>query len=232
MVAIIASGGAKKTDEDVDVIWIDAVTSFSYGFQSTMTEHPIESGATVNDHVFTRNPSFQISGVIGGYPVLDASGQTIFADNLVDKGAGVSSGKTGVYSPAPSRTQYAYELLMKMWKYKTRFTLIEELDRFDDCFITSLNIDRTSETADSLFVSMTVVQARLVQSAKTRIYNVSSDYQDRASGTSSGTGSGSSDTKKEVNPDEVFLGNTKQAGGRVLNAYENMIKVMNETQEK
>ena len=50
--------------EKGDLIWIDAVIQFNRTFQSSVTKHPIETGAFVSDHTIVENPVLNISGVI------------------------------------------------------------------------------------------------------------------------------------------------------------------------
>jgi hypothetical protein len=50
--------------ESGDVIWMDAVLSFSESYSSTVTKHQIESGSSISDHVIQENPKFTLSGVV------------------------------------------------------------------------------------------------------------------------------------------------------------------------
>ena len=50
--------------EKGDLIWIDAVVQFGRTFASSVTKHPIETGAFVSDHTIIENPILTISGVI------------------------------------------------------------------------------------------------------------------------------------------------------------------------
>lgn len=47
-----------------DLIWFDAILSYGRSFSSTVSKHPIESGASVVDNVTQDNPKFSLSGVI------------------------------------------------------------------------------------------------------------------------------------------------------------------------
>jgi hypothetical protein len=47
-----------------DLIWFDAVVSYSRQYTSSVTKHPVESGGTITDNVSQDNPVFTISGVI------------------------------------------------------------------------------------------------------------------------------------------------------------------------
>lgn len=47
-----------------DLIWFDAVLEFSRRYSSTVTKHPVETGAFISDHVVTDNPVMTINGVL------------------------------------------------------------------------------------------------------------------------------------------------------------------------
>ncbi len=47
-----------------DLIWMDAVVSYSRQYSSSITKHPIESGSTITDNVSKENPKFSLTGVI------------------------------------------------------------------------------------------------------------------------------------------------------------------------
>lgn len=47
-----------------DLIWFDAILSYDRSYTSTVSKHPIESGATVVDNVTQENPRFSVNGVI------------------------------------------------------------------------------------------------------------------------------------------------------------------------
>lgn len=50
-----------------DIIGFDAVTSYSKDFASRVTEHPLESGSNVTDHVIRENVRVKIRGVFSDY---------------------------------------------------------------------------------------------------------------------------------------------------------------------
>ena len=47
-----------------DVIWMDAVLSFSESYSSSVTKHQIESGSSISDHIIEENAKFNLSGVV------------------------------------------------------------------------------------------------------------------------------------------------------------------------
>lgn len=47
-----------------DLLWFDAVLDFSRRYSSTVTKHPVETGAFISDHIITDNPVLIINGVL------------------------------------------------------------------------------------------------------------------------------------------------------------------------
>ena len=47
-----------------DLIWLDAVVTYSRQYSSSITKHPIESGSSITDNVSKENPRFSINGII------------------------------------------------------------------------------------------------------------------------------------------------------------------------
>jgi len=50
--------------ESGDVVWMDAVLSFSESYSASVTKHQIESGSSISDHIIQDNARFTISGVV------------------------------------------------------------------------------------------------------------------------------------------------------------------------
>lgn len=50
--------------EDDSVMYLDAVESYTKGYSSNISNHPIDKSAVITDHVSKDNPSFSLRGVI------------------------------------------------------------------------------------------------------------------------------------------------------------------------
>ncbi len=50
--------------EDDSVMYIDAVESYTKGYNSNISNHPIDKSAVITDHVSRDNPSFSLKGII------------------------------------------------------------------------------------------------------------------------------------------------------------------------
>lgn len=50
--------------ENGDVIWFDAVMSYSEDYSGQVTQHPVEDGSNISDNFVTANERFQLQGII------------------------------------------------------------------------------------------------------------------------------------------------------------------------
>lgn len=75
-----------------DILWFDAILSFTKNYTAQVTKHPIERGGVVSDHVTLDNISFQLSGVISNADFntdrLDNEAQNSLYEYLDDIGTG------------------------------------------------------------------------------------------------------------------------------------------------
>lgn len=47
-----------------DVLWFDAITSFSEQYSASVTKHPIATGGLISDHTIIENTKFSFSGIL------------------------------------------------------------------------------------------------------------------------------------------------------------------------
>ena len=85
--------------EDKEVLsglfYINATERYEITYQNRVTKHPLDSGASITDHVVMENPVFTIQGVISGVDV-DLVYSQIYEESLGDKPMNVR--------PTPSQT--------------------------------------------------------------------------------------------------------------------------------
>lgn len=55
-----------------EVISLDATTSFSESHKANVTEHPVEMGTPISDHVFLSNPTLNLKGIVTDYDVVNS----------------------------------------------------------------------------------------------------------------------------------------------------------------
>lgn len=181
--AIITSG-ALKQDGDTEVIWIDATTSITPNFTTNITEHPIESGSSISDHVYMRNTTIKIEGVIGGSNSLYE-----FQDNLVDSSTLIASPQGNTVNKAANpRVKRAYDEIRQLFDAREPFTLISRLERYPNCIIRSLSLPQNTETSEVLMISMEIEQLRIVSSEEIALLVIEPKQDDATGNTQRGAG--------------------------------------------
>lgn len=124
-------------------IEMDATVEITHNFKSSITEHPVESGAKVTDHVRPENRSFSVKGYVSNHHVAPVIQGNVLGD----------SGR---------RTKIAYDYLNDMWEKAIPFTMVSELDSFPNCVIEDLNIPVTAKNGEAIEINLKIKQLRLV----------------------------------------------------------------------
>lgn len=157
----------------------DCTVSISHKWDNDVTEHPIERGAAVSDHVSQKNAVFEISGIFNQYSLQKYNG------NVVETG---------------QKIQDAYDYLLTLRNTGVPFTLVSKYSTYNDCVVKSLEIPvAPTDGNNTLIFSMTAHQIRQVSSEQVRIAqieNVSIPYQDTAS-------SKTSEGSKQKQPERI-----------------------------
>lgn len=83
--------------EDKEVLsglfYVNATERYEITYQNRVTKHPLDSGASIGDHVVMENPVFTIQGVISGVDV-DLTYSQVYEEVLGDKPMNVRSSQT------------------------------------------------------------------------------------------------------------------------------------------
>lgn len=124
-------------------IELDATVEITHNFRSQITEHPVETGSKVTDHVRPENRSFSIKGYVSNHHVTPVVQGNVLGD----------TGK---------RTKIAYDYLNDMWLNSVPFTMVSELDSYPNCVIEDLNIPVTAKNGEAVELNIKLKQLRLV----------------------------------------------------------------------
>jgi hypothetical protein len=76
-----------------DVVWMDAVLSFSESYSASVTKHQIESGSSISDHIIQDNAKFTISGVITNVDFNRTFDYTNIPTDASNSAGGANAGK-------------------------------------------------------------------------------------------------------------------------------------------
>ena len=181
-VQFIAGGLTPSTDVGPIQTFVefDSTVELTSNFRGDISTHPVESGVRVADHFTRSNPTFTLKGVTTNTPVYEFN-EFSFVPN---------SGK---------RTQSMYDVLVTMYSSGATFTLVADLDSYDNCVIKSIGYTQTVDKVEGLYVDLEIEQIRVVGtervvSAATISANRAADSQPTTDGgTQSGTATTDSD---------------------------------------
>lgn len=127
----------RQTTKSIGGIEIDASLNEQIDFSNTVTDHPIEGGSSITDHVY-ENP-------------------LIVTMECVISNAALTSDDQG-------RAIDAYEQLKLLKSRREPFDVVNALDVYSNMIVQDLGIPRRSDTADSLAFTVVLKQIRIVDS--------------------------------------------------------------------
>lgn len=138
-------GNTTKIEEtSAFLIDVDAYLSESHDFESKVTEHPVESGSVVSDHIILLPPIVNITGIITDTPLL--------------KWNAVS----GLLTPEEGRSLAKIQQMLEMRDAKQLFSISTSLGIYKDYFFIRLSIPFTAEDGYSVKFTATLKKLNLV----------------------------------------------------------------------
>lgn len=176
----------------VDSIGFDLLVSESHSLESQVTEHPVESGATVNDHIRILPRKGSLVGMVTNHPLMRgyrdipdslkkkiarlAGNQGIIADLAASysqtaalfgsQREGIQrSDFDGVEEPF-NRAQTAYEAFKALWEARKPCIISTGLEKYKDVVVTKVSTDRDKDTGDCLRFSVEFQEIRFVTLAE------------------------------------------------------------------
>lgn len=125
---------------------IDVCTKETIKFSSTVTEHPLETKESVNDHIYKNPRKLRIEGFITDSPLRVLG----FIETPLQKNS-VSSLVNNVKSFLPFNqdakpSALAYQLLNQLWQDRALITVVTSLDSFTNMTITDLDSSKDPDT--------------------------------------------------------------------------------------
>lgn len=128
----------------IDVIVVDSIISERHMRTSDITEHPIQNGAFINDHVINQSPMLTMDCFISDTP----------------QNPGILQRLSRFYTfLKPS--QRTFEYLNFLWREKTLLTVVSSLKIYRRMAIESLTFDRNQQTSNALSFRITLKQINI-----------------------------------------------------------------------
>ncbi len=132
----------------IDGFSIDASISEEHGFNSEVTEYPVETGGDITDNVRAKPITVTLECIVSDTPLGDFV-------NIRDSGS------------IPS--VIAYSRLTKIRDKREPVTIITSLDTFENMVLTDLSIPRKAETGHAIEFSATFQQIILVTNNRSTV---------------------------------------------------------------
>lgn len=147
-----------ETKTKIGDLVIDVCTKENIKFSSTVTEHPLETKESVNDHIYKNSKKLRIEGFITDTPIRVLG----FIETPLQKNS-VSSFINNVKSFLPFNQDakpsvLAYQLLYQLWQDRALITVVTSLDSFPNMTITDLDSNKDPDTGGRFEFVVELVQ--------------------------------------------------------------------------
>ncbi len=144
----------------VCVVDIDAVLSEKHRFDNLVTEHPLEDGSPVTDHIVNQPVVLDMEGRITDTPLSIlasvGSGATgLIASDLSVDGqqidpAAIAAGTGVLGATLPGRAKLAYQELVALYVSRETFTVLSGINEYLNMAFESLEFPRNAQDGRSL----------------------------------------------------------------------------------
>lgn len=135
----------------------DATLTEQHSAQAEVTQFPVETGASISDHVVVRPARLRLEGLVSNTPIQDVfPGQ---APDAEDRRGSVAKGRTSEWS---GRAGAAYTQLVVLHELGTPVRVSTQLRDYDSMVIQTLEVPRDAETGDVLRFMMELQQVNTV----------------------------------------------------------------------
>lgn len=118
------------------------VADETHAVSSDVTDHPVETGVNISDHVRPRPKTFTIEGIISNTPIGIFAAADAFVGGLGGAGRG----------------EDAYELLLQYWEQGRPLDLLTSLRDYSNLVITNMSVTRNAQTTNGLHITIGLKQ--------------------------------------------------------------------------
>lgn len=145
----------------VDAIPFDLILQEDHAFESQVTQHSVESGVVVSDHVVCRPRKGKLQGLVSNFSLsstnkLDAELEQLLRAGKPDRW---SAGQTTV----SNRALTTWELFRELWQKRMPVTVATTLEVYESMVVTNVSTTRDGDTGDALKFSVEFEEVKVVQ---------------------------------------------------------------------
>ncbi len=216
----------------IGALQLDASLNESHERSSIITDHEIEDGSQINDHIRKNPEKLIITGLVSDSPLsiigaLVGTGISTLqggVDQLIPGGfgsaaavaAGVGLGSlAGTITGSPRKASDTFKYLEELWELGTVFTVVTALRQYDKMAIENLITPRNSLVGGSLEFTISMKKIRIVKSAIV----VVPTFQTRNSGSSTENKLGKQAGKESENLSASLLAQALDKGKELIGGF-------------
>jgi hypothetical protein len=119
-------------------IKFDLILTESHSRTNQVTEHPVEDGSSISDHIKNDLENGALGGIISNFSI-------------------------NVVGLTTNRAQDAFDALESLWKERTLTTMVTVLKVYEDVAIVDLSMDRSETSGESLVIQCSFRKVKKVQ---------------------------------------------------------------------
>lgn len=128
----------------VGTITFDLLTQEQHNFNNQVSDHNIEDGSTVSDHIKNELENGSLTGLITNFSIR-------------------------TYGITTNRAQDAFEEMIRLWKSKELVTVITIMRVYEQMAITSVSVARSNQTGEAIELNISFKKLRTVKLQKVQI---------------------------------------------------------------
>lgn len=131
-------------ESDIGVITFDLILSEAHNYSNEVTEHVVEDGSRITDHIKNNLENGSLSGLITNFSIKRRFQVENFA-------------------------QDAYDELKRIWKSREAVTITTIMEKYDNMGITNVDIARSDETGEAIVLNISFKKIKVVKLKTTLI---------------------------------------------------------------
>lgn len=153
-ISVFAGGSGTREGLAADAIELDTTLTESYAGGATVTDHPVEEGSDITDHV-RRNPeTVDITGWVSNYPI-------VFLRSISTPGAAVGAQPVLPGTNRFRRAEAAFEFLRGIKDAGLTVDVITTLRTYENFAITSLTVSRDKDSRNILDLGLSLREVQV-----------------------------------------------------------------------
>jgi hypothetical protein len=142
----------EKAKARIGIAELDASLSETHSMSAEVTNHPVEEGSEISDHIRKQPDSIQISGVVSNTPLVYLASIQAPSPLMND------------LTPVSDRAELAYAELQRIMSQGETVEVVTSLRTYENMALTSLSITRDAASGNVLNASMDLREVIIVKS--------------------------------------------------------------------